>query len=149
MATKYMNTWKTCVKLAWAVPRATRSYFLGYLAGGLVTSKIVARYSNFYKTLLSSPCKEVAIMARIVAKDIRTTTARNLSLLEVESGGLTWASPAWRIRKSCMTKEPVVPEVDSWRVPYLGKLLEQRDQLVYQGETADNFQELIESLCIN
>ena len=139
------------VFLAWAVPRATRSYFLGYLAGGLVTSKIdiVARYSIFYKTLLSSPCKEVSIMARIVAKDIRTTTARNLRLLEVESGGLTWAAPGCRIRESCMAKEPVVQEVDSWRVTYLGKLLEQRDQLVYQGETAENFQELIESLCVN
>ena len=151
LAAKYMNSWKTCVKLAWNVPRATRSYFLGYLAGGLVTAKcdIIARYSSFYKTLLASPCKEVRIMAKIAVRDIRTTTAKNLSFLEAESGGLTWAAPAWKIRESCTSQEPVVPELDSWRVPYLGKLLEQRDELVYQGETADNIQDLIELICIN
>ena len=52
---KYTNSWKTCIKLAWEVPRATHSYFLGYLSGGMVMarSELIARYSNFYKSLLS------------------------------------------------------------------------------------------------
>ena len=88
-------------------------------------------------------------MAKVVVRDIRTNTARNLRFLEAESGGLTWAAPAWKIREGCTSQEPAVPEVESWRVPYLGKLLEQRDKLIYQGETADNIQDLIESICIN
>ena len=73
-----------------------------------------------------------------------------ISLANSESNfGLTWAAPACRSREGCTSQEPAVPEVDSWRVPYLGKLLEQRDKLIYQGETADNIQDLIESICIN
>lgn len=151
LAAKYTNSWKTCIKLAWKVPRATHSYFLRYLSGGLVMARsdIIARYSNFFKSLLSSPSKEVSILARVVARDIRTTTAKNLRLIEVESGGLTWEVPSWRIREGCISKEPEVPEADSWRVPYLGKLLEERDKKVYQGDTADTEQGLIDSLCIN
>ena len=28
LANKYYNSWKTCIKLAWEVPRATHSYIL-------------------------------------------------------------------------------------------------------------------------
>ena len=89
------------------------------------------------------------ILARVVARDIRTTTAKNLRLVETESSGLTWEAPSWRIREGCMSKERAVPETDSWRIPYLGKLLEERDRKVYQGEIADTEQQLIDSLCIN
>ena len=88
----------------------------------------------------------------MVAKDVRTTTSKNLRLVEAESGGLTWAATPWKIREGCAAEEPNVPRVDSWRIPYLGKLLEERDDLVYKGaETVqvENVQELIDSLCIN
>ena len=155
LVTKYCNSWKTCIKLAWGVPRATHSYFLDYLSGGLATVKrdIVARYASFYKSLLSSPCREVNILARVVAKDVRSTTARNLNFLEAEAGGLTWAAAPLHIREGCASGEPKVPRVDLWRIPYLGKLLEERDGLVYQGEEfgeqVEQVQELIDSLCIN
>ena len=154
-AKKYFNSWKTCIKLAWGVPRATHSYFLDYLSGGLVTVRrdILTRYVNFYRSLLSSPCREVNILSRVVAKDIRSTTARNLQLLEIETAGLTWAAPPNKVREALAIREPVVPEVDAWRIKYLGSLLEQRDRLVYQGEEESEdvgrIQELINSLCTN
>ena len=153
LATKYYNSWKTCVKLAWGVSRATHSYFLDYLSGGLVSVKrdILARYAGFYRSLLSSPCREVNILARMVAKDVRTVTARNLRLLETESCGQSWIAPAVRIHEGLASREPVVPARDSWRIPYLGKLLEERDGLVYEGEDqseeVEELQELIDSLC--
>ena len=66
------------------VPRATHSYFLNYLSGGLVTVRrdVIARYAGFYKSLLTSPCREVNILARLLAKDIMTTTARNMRMME-------------------------------------------------------------------
>jgi hypothetical protein len=155
LVSKYFNSWKTCVKLAWGVPRATHSYFLDYLSGGLVTVRrdVLARYAGFYKSLLTSPCREVNILARVVAKDIRTTTARNMRMIEQETGGLTWATPGGKIREALATREPTVPRVDAWRIPYLGRLLEERDVLAYQGnelsEEVDRVQELIDSLCIN
>ena len=155
LVSKYVNSWKTCIKLAWGVPRATHSYFLDYLSGGLVTVRrdVLARYAGFYKSLLTSPCREVSILARLVAKDIRTTTARNMRMIEKETGGLTWAAPGGKIREELATREPAVPRVDAWRIPYLGRLLEERDVLVYQGEElceeVEQVQELIDSLCSN
>ena len=154
MASQYFNAWNTCVKLAWEVPRATHTYFLDYLSGGMVSVRrdILGRYPGFYRSLLHSPSREVNILARIVAKDIRTTTASNLRLLEEETGGLTWAASAALTRKKLIS-EPGVPEEDSWRVPYLGKLLEERDRLKYQGlegsKEVEVVQSLIDSLCTN
>ena len=136
-------------------PRATHSYFLDNLSGGLVTVRrdVLARYAGFYKSLLTSPCREVNILARLVAKDIRTTTARNMNMLEQETGGLTWAAPGGQIRDRLASREPSAPLVDAWRIPYLGRLLEERDQLAYQGdefcEEFDDVQDLIDSLCTN
>ena len=150
-ARQVFNCWSTCVKLAWDVPRATHSYFLDYLSGGLVTVRrdVIARYAGFYKSLLTSPCREVNILARMVAKDIRTTTARNLSLLEKESGGLTWSTSAHKIREELASREPDVPRAYAWRIPYLGRLLEERDTLAYLGEEVERVQELVDSLCVN
>ena len=61
---------------------------------------ILGRYAGFYRSLLHSPSREVAILSRIVAKDIRTTTARNLRFLEVETGGGTWATALIGLRES-------------------------------------------------
>ena len=132
MANQFYNVWNTCIKLTWGVTRATHTYLLDYLSGGLVTVKadIIGRYAGFYGSLLSSPCKEVSILARVVAKDIRSTTARNLRMLEKQTGGLTWTAPARRIRKELGSRQQAVPLQDSWRVSYLGQLLEERDRLV-------------------
>ena len=156
MASQYFSAWSTCIKLAWGVPRATHNYFLDYLCGGLVSVKrdILSRYAGFYRSLLYSPSREVAILARIVAKDIRTTTARNLRLLEVETGGGTWAASLTVLKDKLKERDPVVPAEDRWRVPYLGKLLEERDMLLYKGladtePEVESVQRLIDSLCTN
>ena len=155
MACQFFNSWKTCFKLAWGVPRGTHSYFLDYLSGGLISARrdILGRYVGFYQSLLSSPSKEVIILARVVAKDIRSTTARNLRLVEEETGGLSWSTSTRRIKERLMEREPVVPRGELWRIKYLGKLLEKRDTLIYQGlEESDQvelLQSLIDSLCTN
>ena len=111
---------------------------------------VLARYAGFYRSLQSSPCREVTILARMVAGDIRTTTTRNLKMHEIESG--TWAAPVGKVREGLAAGEPAVPNEDTWRISYLGKLLEERDKLVYScddEEKVDNVQELNDSLCVN
>ena len=112
---KAWKAWSTCIKLAWGVTRATHTYLLDYLSGGLISVKadIMGRYAGFYGSLLSSPCKEVNILARVVAKDIRSTTAKNLRILEKETGGLTWTAPARRITKELGSRQQSVPAQDS------------------------------------
>ena len=155
IANQYFNSWSTCVKLAWEVPRDTHSYFLDYLSGNLVAIKrdILGRYVGFYQSLLNSPSREVNILARIVFKDIRTTTARNLRFLEQETGGVTWPELPRKIKGRLQERQPVVPREDQWRVQYLGKLLEERDILRYEGlegsKEVELVQGLIDSLCTN
>ena len=153
MVSQYFNTWNTCVKLAWGLPRATHTYFLDFLSGGLVSARIdiLGRYLGFYRSLLSSPSREVNILARIVAKDIRSTTAKNLRLLEVETEGMTWSTSTSRVKEKLLQSKPRVPQEDHWRMKYLGNLLEQRDQLKYagleDGVQVELIQSLIDSLC--
>ena len=152
MAKQYFNAWSTCVKLAWNVSRSTHSYFLPYLSGGLVSAKrdILSRYGSFYKSLLTSPCSEIRVLARVVARDVRSTTGKNIKVVE-ESSGLTWKNTSLKLREGLEEAEPSVPPEDAWRVVYLGKLLEERDILVYGGEELSQevvtLQSLIDSLC--
>ena len=90
-------------------------------------------------------------MARLVAKDLRTTTASNMKMLERETG-LPWWSPARDMKKELFKQAEVIPDIDKWRLPYLVKLLEKRDILVYNGEGEESeelvrVKELLDSLC--
>ena len=42
-----------------------------------------------------------------------------------------------------------VDDADKWRIPLLGKLLEQKQELDYLGAELDETSDLINSLCIN
>ena len=73
--------------------------------------------------------------------------------MEEETRGLSWCTSTRRIKERLIESEPVVPREELWRIKYLGKLLEKRDTLVYQGlEESDQvelLQSLIDSLCTN
>ena len=141
MASQYFRVWSTNIKLAWRVTRATRTCFLDYLSGNLITVRrdITARYAGFFRNLLSSPSREVQLLANIVKADIRSTTASNLRFLEDSSGGLTWKDSVIKIKESLKTLEAsVVPPEDKWRLPYVGKLLEKRGKLLYEVVDEDN-----------
>jgi hypothetical protein len=43
-------------------------------------------------------------------------------------------SPARAFTKKLLKMDSAAPDMDLWRIPYLSKLLEQRDLLVYNGE---------------
>ena len=89
---------------------------MDFLAGGLVSvwTDVVSRYAGFFKSLLSSPCSEVGVLARVVAGDVRSTTAKNLKLLDVEGDGAGLLVPTWKIREKLMSRKPVIPAADAW-----------------------------------
>ena len=109
---------------------------------------IMARFSNFYKKLRISSSKEVQIQVSIVSRDIRSTTARNLAFLKEESG-LDPRDLSSKIRENLIERRMAVPDEDRWRVQYLSKLLEERQQLSYHGQDTTRVTELIDVLCIN
>ena len=154
-AGQVFNAWTTAIKLAWAVPRGTRTYLVQQvLAPGLTSAKvdILARYGGFFRTLRRSPIHEVAVMANLASRDIRSTTGRNLALVRECSGLDPWAYGSARLKVELAKAELLeVPPTDQWRVRYLGDLLEQRQILHYMGdkEGENTVSELIDSLCIN
>ena len=83
-AEQFFKSWNTTVKLVWGVPRSTFTYLVeGYFAGDQTSlrNQILSRYPGFFRGLLSSPSKEVRILARMVKDDPRSTTCRNLRFL--------------------------------------------------------------------
>ena len=154
-ATKVYNCWNTAVKLAWHVPRATRTFLLQQvLTAGFPSARvdILARFGNFFRSLRMSPCMEVSVLANIVGRDVRTTTGSNLRLLEELTGLDPWLYGSARIKEELFKQELVeTPDTDKWRAPFLSKLLEQKQQSYYLGdlEATNNLTILIESLCVN
>ena len=154
MANQVYNAWGTATRLSWGVPRATRSYLVdNVLCPGLTSVKddILAKYTGFFKGLRLSSSPEVSFMAYQVGRDLRTTTGRNLRFISEESGLDPWTASAASVKKVLSEKVSAVPEGETWRLPYLGLLLEQRQFAHYVGhdEEENRISELIHSLCIN
>jgi hypothetical protein len=53
---------------------------------------ILAKYSNFFRELRSSPSTEVAFMANLMGRDLRSVKGRNMRLLRDETGLDPWTA---------------------------------------------------------
>ena len=81
-----------------------------------------------------------------------TTTGSNIKMLEEAAGLCAWDSCQEKLRNAIRMKEmTVVEDSDQWRIPYLSKLLGQRQELGYMGEELEKTRkdDLINSLCIH
>ena len=152
-ACQVFNAWNMATKLTWDCPRETRTYLVQQvLSCGLTTAKtdVLLRYSKFFQSLRSSTSKEVATMANLVSRDVQTTTGANLRLIKRETGLSAWSTGQDKL-KDALVRHEIAPveEREKWRIPFLNKLLIQKQELFYLGEDIDNISELINSLCIN
>ena len=53
----------------------------------------LSRYVKLFRSLLSSPSKEVAIIARVIGQNASTNTGKNLLNISLETNLSTWSSP--------------------------------------------------------
>ena len=154
-AKQLYNSWSTAIKLAWSCPRATRTYLVQQVLSCDSTSarvELLSRYCKFFRSLCNSGSREVSTLARLVARDVRSTTGRNILLISTQSGCNVWED-SFSMIKAKLTEAGIseVEEQNQWRVKYLGVLLAQRQTLHYRGdkENANVVQHSIDSLCIN
>ena len=112
-----------------------------------VRTKILSRYTKYFQSLLASDCPEVALVANLVGRDRSSATGTNLYKLQKETGLNPWLTSPAEVRSVLMEREQVVPQVEQWRIPLLGKLLQQRYELELSVEDTSQLEELIESLC--
>ena len=149
-AKQVFNTWSTCVKLAWGVPRATHTYLVDNLLSGGIPSirvSVLARYLKFFKSVKTSPSLEVRVIANIAAADIRSSTGNNLFNLGKEAGMNLTMDNLWEMRRVLLDLKTQVPISDTWRLGCLRKFLSEKYALVAMDEDTDEIDSLIESLC--
>ena len=114
--------------------------------------QLLLRFRKFFRSLLSSPSREVAIVALLESRDLRSAVGSNLRLIEEETGLNPWQCSPGQLKMTSLENSKVeIQKQDEWRVPYLTKLLEKRLSARYRGSTEEEeeIQSLINSLCIN
>ena len=112
-------------------PGQTHSYFVdGLLCGGLTSLRtdVLSRYRGYLLQLRNSPSCEVMTMSNIVMRDVRSVTGANVKYLEdaTKMDPLAVSKTAFKDALSSFPAQP--DESDLWRVPLLGKLLQQRGE---------------------
>ena len=141
------NSWNTCAKLIWRVPRSTHTFLVENLLVSqffTVKQQLVGRYVNYVKQLFNSSSPEICVVANMVARCARSTTGSNLLHIERESRLDPWTTPAWMVR-SAMPRCEVTP-VQRWRLQYLRKLLLARLEMEARCEDVEDINELVDSL---
>ena len=147
-ADQYFNAWSTCVKLTWKMPRSTD--FVEHLLGsGLSSVRVdtLSRYAKFVRGLVASPSKDVSVMSGVAKLDVRSVTGWNIALLRKETGLVdVIAVSGYRLREVLQCRALAVPDMDRWRIVYLGKFLTANlANYVEVGELT----KLIDSLCVS
>ena len=148
------SSWRTNIKLAWNLPRNTRSYFIeNVLAPSVVPPSVslMTRQVNFFHSLLLSPSPEAQTLCRLAARDLRSTLGSNLAHIATETGLSPWEYGGNRVKDELLkfNMSDVKPE-DHWRISYLEKLLNQRLFDFYTGnQTNEYLTDVINSLSVN
>ena len=99
--------------------------------------------------LRTSPSVEVAVLCGVVVSDVRTVTGSNLNMLFWETGLSPLGSSLFKVKTALSLQRAPIPETETWRVGYLGKLLQARGEALYLSEETGQVTALIDCLCVN
>ena len=149
------SAWRTGIKLAWGVHRGCHTYLLQQvLAPGTpsLRTDLFLRYRTFFRSLLTSPSPEIQVTALLAARDLRSSTGSNLAVLREETGLDPWTCSVGQLGAALLQAEQVpVPAADAWRVGYMQRLLQERLQFYYSGNTEEELrvQGLLDALVTN
>ena len=148
VAEQYFKSWNACVKLVHGLPRNTFTYLVeGFLSGSQVSlrNQALSRYPGFYRGLLNSPSKEVKMLARMVSRDPRSTTCRNLKYLEQKT---KLKDPefcsSWKVRDALPVQN--VPEKETWRLGMLSTLMKIKREKYLDVENMQHICAMLDSL---
>ena len=147
-AESFFKSWNTAVKLVWNVPRDTYTYLTeGYFGKGFhpLRNQVLGRYPSFFQKLLNSPSKEVALLARIVGRDPRSVTFKNLKYVDKLAGLSPWDFSSKRIKVNLPVKS--VPDNELWRTRMLDTLIDMRQKTYLMVEDSQHISAMISSLC--
>ena len=140
------------MKLSWSCPRWTRTFFLQHVLSYGMTSvrtDILSRYGKFSRSLRTSISQEIRVLFNIVARDLQSTTAKNIKFVESQSESELLSSGPNKLKEALHNKQQVsIPQQELWKVVYLKSLLRKREEAKYlvQEDLVSQLQQLIDSL---
>ena len=153
-ASQVYSAWDTAVKLAWSCPRWTRTFLLQkVLACDMTSAKtdVLGRYGKFAMGLRTSVCQEVRVLFNLVARDLQSTTAKNIKFVRENSGLDPWVTGTGKLKEAIHEHLTVeIPPQDSWKIAYLKSLLTQLQEAKHhvQDDQVKYLQGLIDSLVL-
>ena len=139
---QYCRVWNTAVKLTYAVPRSTHTYLVEHLLAVNflpVKSELMSRYVKFLDSLLNNKSSEVQFLVKTALSDVRSTTSKNLLLIQQESG--------LKVSSSCIRGAMKIAEIPEKQLPLLVKLLERRRVMEVDLMCTKEISGVIDSLC--
>ena len=148
-AEQFCRCWNVCVKLSWDLPRSTHVIFVDHLlACGFpsIRQQVLTRYVKFFRSLLSSPSKEVAVISRIVGSDASTNTGKNLLNIFLETKLKPKSTPLHQFYE-LLSKPVDILRGDEWRINLLSKYLKIRQDQLISCEDTSYIDTLISCLC--
>ena len=87
-------------------------------------ARLLLNFVGFFKSLLNSPNKEVAVAARLASRDVRSSVGKNLVRIEQLTSLNPWlASKSQLQERLVQTLAVEVPAADAWRPALFHKLL--------------------------
>ena len=147
-STAFFNSYSSCIRRIYSLPLNTFNYLVeGHLTSGLAPLRnlVLARVPSFFQRLLSSPSREVAIMADISSRDARTITASNLRMLTNVTGLDCTTADKISVKNALPIKQ--VPESERWRLGLLDHLIQLKSQLDKEGSEFKRIVAMTSSLC--
>ena len=142
------NCWNTCVKDVWGVPRNTHTVFTRWLASGHTSLRddLVARWPKFLRSLFTGPSPEAAVVARMAAADVRSTTAANNRLVEECCGRPALLATVAEVR-AALAAGHTMTEEETAAATQLTWELQDRDRARLQGLDTTLIQSRIDDIC--
>ena len=121
------------------------------LSYGMTSARtdILSRYGKFSRSLRTSISQEIRVLFNIVARDLQSTTAKNIKFVESQSESELLSSGPNKLKKALHNKQQVsIPQQELWKVVYLKSLLRKREEAKYlvQEDLVSQLQQLIDSL---
>ena len=114
------RSWNTAVKLTWSCPRWTRTFLLQQVLSCGETSAmtdILSRYSKFCKGLRTSVSPEIRVLFNLAARDLQSTTAKNIRFVQEQSRTDPWTvSPGTLKQELHSASLVVVPVQEEWKL---------------------------------
>ena len=122
--------------------------FTRWLAGGHTSfhDDLLARWPKFYRSLLTGPSVEAAVVARMAAADARTTTAANNRLVEECCGRPAIRASAVEVRAALAAQRQMTEE-ETAAATQLTWELQDRDRARLQGLDTTAIQARIADIC--